>query len=158
MRRTNELGDRESLFEPISPVFCGDERWFCARCTTRLSSRIDTNGVQRSARCERFSQTLNGRFQPFASNSHPSVQKPSAIQLNYHMGLHSRCSLCSTPPSLGYLPDAGQPLVLRSDVHSRSISTAHSLLLWLQEGIRLCNSPVKPCLSLNMIRTLSAPP
>jgi putative transposase len=32
---------------------------------------------------EGFSQTLDGRFQPFASNSHPSVQNLSTLQLIY---------------------------------------------------------------------------
>src|SRR6266516_2397028 len=56
--------------------------------------------------------------------------------------MRPRCLRFSTTLSLDCLLDKGPPMLLRPDAHSPIISTEHSLLSWLKEEIRLCNSPV----------------
>src|SRR6266446_6551408 len=58
--------------------------------------------------------------------------------------MRPRCLRFSTTLSLDCLLDKGPPMLLRPDAHSPIISTEHSLLSWLKEEIRLCNSPGYP--------------
>ena len=75
----------ESIMRTFSLFFGVDWRWFCARRTLCWPPEF-TKTVRNDSLLERFSQTLNGRFPWFRSNSHPSVQNRSTLQLIYHKG------------------------------------------------------------------------
>jgi hypothetical protein len=53
---------------------------------SRLPSRIDKNGAQPSARCERLSQAMNGRFLCFAPIFSASPQNSCRFHLIYYLG------------------------------------------------------------------------
>ena len=68
----------------LACFLCGLVMFLC-ETHFRPSFRIDKNGAQRSARCEQFPLRLPGQFPCFRSNSYPSVQNWSTLQLNYQL-------------------------------------------------------------------------
>jgi len=71
----------------------------------------------------------------------PSIGDQSALPAQVRMGHAPEMLAVLNNTVLGLFARQGQPMSLRPDAHSPIISTEHSLLSWLKEEIRLCNSP-----------------
>src|SRR5439155_6252473 len=76
------------------------------------------------------------------ASSIDAMQRYEKIMLRCAWAMLHRCLQCSTTRSLDCSPNKGRPISLMPDAHSPIISTKHSLLWWLKEEMRLCNSPV----------------
>src|SRR6266496_635674 len=70
-----------------------------------------------------------------------AMQRYEKIMLRCAWAMLHRCLQCSTTRSLDCSPNKDRPISLMPDANSPIISTKHSLLWWLKEEMRLCNSP-----------------